>query len=74
MLYEVPAKYNASSLNNVCKYELHFHGADEMAQWVKVLWWFKENGPKGSGISGKCGLVGVGVGLLEEVSNYVGRL
>ena len=38
------------------------------------LWWFEYAWPMGSGIIRRCGLVEIGVALLEEVCYHVGRL
>lgn len=38
------------------------------------LWWFEYAYPMGSGTIRGCGLVKIGVALLEEVCYHVGRL
>jgi hypothetical protein len=38
------------------------------------LWCFEYAWPKGSGIIRRCGLVGIGVALIEEVCHCAGRL
>ena len=37
--------------------------------YVTCMWWFEYAWPMGSGTIRKCSIVGVGLGLLEEVSH-----
>jgi hypothetical protein len=39
-----------------------------------MVWWFEYGWPVGSGTIRRCGLIGGGVALLEEVFHYVGGL
>jgi hypothetical protein len=40
----------------------------------RLLWWFEYAWPMGNGTIRRCGLVGIGVALLEETCHCTGRL
>ena len=42
--------------------------------WAISLWWFEDAWPMESGAVRRCGLVGIGVALLEVLCHCVGGL
>jgi hypothetical protein len=62
-------------LTEITDYSMEYGGMEDIRPtWAISLWWFEDAWPMESGAVRRCGLVGIGVALLEVLCHCVGGL